>query len=153
MKTLKRFIGIALLAVAPLFAGTSTASAAERVITTSQLPAKAQTTLSNHFSNEKITRVFKDVNSRGVAEYEVDFTAGRDIEFDSTGNWTSIDCKGTAVPDALVPQAIRNYVARNVKSGRIISIDKERKGYNVKLTNGYDYHFDVNGKFRFAEPD
>lgn len=146
---LRMFAVVALVAAA----GTLSASAKEKMINRSALPKAAQTTLTKYFGNEKISRVKQDTSSFGVTEYEVDFTSGREIEFDATGTWKSIDCKNAAVPSALVPAQIQKYISSAAPGAKIVSIEKDRGGYDVKLNNKREYKFDRNGNFRYSEYD
>ena len=153
MKTLRSFLRVFAIVGIVALAGTLSASAKEKAINKSALPKAAQTTLTKYFSNEKIARVTQDTNMFGTTEYEVDFTSGRDIEFDNTGAWKSIDCKNVAVPSALVPSAIAKYISSAAPNTRIVKIEKDRGGYDVKLSNGREYKFDHRGNFRYSEYD
>lgn len=131
----------------------SSSKADDEIISKSALPQSAQKVLDTYFSGEKISRVVRDSSSSGRVEYEVDFVSGRDIEFNSKGAWESIDCKGSKVPAGLVPQAIRNYVANNAPGLYIVTIDRDRQGYEIELNNGVEMVFDSKGVYRYTERD
>ena len=51
----------------------------------------------------------------------------------------------TAVPEALVPQAIAQYVASNFPDAVVTKIDKERFGYEIELSNDLELKFNKAG--------
>lgn len=113
---------------ASMFAGTP--------IKQSELPKTAQTFISKYFPKDGVKKVEKDDGRRGV-EYEVDFTSGAEVEFNSDGGWKEYKAaKGQTVPADLVPAAISKYVVANHKGQSIVEISKKRGGYEIKLSNG-----------------
>ena len=105
------------------------------------LPEAAKTFVSTNFPNQKIIYAEKDWNS-----YECRLDDGTKIEFNKKGNWDKVDCPGTkAVPAALIPEAIKTYVAANFQGCVITKIDKERYGYEVELSNDIDLKFNYQG--------
>ncbi len=68
-------------------------------------------------------------------KYDVVFTNGEKIEFDKNGEWKEIDCKFSAVPDILVPQQIQDHIKKQFPQNKIIQIEKDSKGYEIKLNN------------------
>lgn len=153
MKGLKNCLRLLLFVAIVMIAGASCSNASDEIINKNALPQQAQKVLDKYFSAEKVSRVTRDVSSRGRSTYEVDFVSGRDIEFDNKGAWKSIDCKGSKVPDALVPAAIRKYLTHNMSGASVISIDRDARGYDVELSNGLEVVFDVNGNYRYTERD
>ena len=65
--------------------------------------------------------------------------------------WKEVDCKYGEVPAAIVPQQIRDYVAKNFAGRKIVSIDRDKRDWEVKLDNGLDLKFDL--QFRLIEID
>jgi predicted nucleotide-binding protein (sugar kinase/HSP70/actin superfamily) len=51
------------------------------------------------------------------------------------------------VPARIVPKSIVSYVWRNYPQTQIIEIERERYGYDVKLSNRIELEFDASGKF------
>ena len=84
-------------------------------------------------------------------DYKVVFVNGSKVEFAKDGQWKEVDCKYGEVPAAVVPQPIRDYVAKNFADRRIVSIDRDKRGWEVKLDNGLDLKFDL--QFRLIEID
>ena len=60
--------------------------------------------------------------------------------------WDDVDCShsslSTTVPAALVPVEIANYVTRIHGSQTITKISKDRRGWDIKLSNGIEIEFD-----------
>ena len=79
-------------------------------------------------------------------EYEVRLSDGTEIDFTRKGEWKSIDCKHsnvyTSVPDALIPVEIANYVKANFPDEDIIKIDKDRRDWEIELSNRLEIKFD-----------
>ncbi len=122
----------------------------DKSITVNELPAPAQEMIKKHFSNEKITIVLKDKDGLRVS-YDVMFNNGTKVEFDSKGEWTEIDTKPQAVPQALVPSAIADYTKKNYPDARIVQIEHDKRGYEINLSNGLEIRF--NNQFKVTEID
>ena len=84
-------------------------------------------------------------------DYKVVFVNGSKVEFAKDGAWKEVDCKYGEVPAAIVPQQIRDYVAKNFAGRKIVSIDRDKRDWEVKLDNGLDLKFDL--QFRLIEID
>ena len=128
---------LSVAAVCLLF--TAVSCAHDRIIPITQLPAQAQTFIKTYFADKTVAYAKQD-----GAKYEVKFNDGAEVEFDRKGNWDNVDCKFTAVPDAIVPEQIKNYVAANHPGALITKIDKERYGYEIELSNSLELKFDRN---------
>jgi len=134
---MKLFRLLSVAAVCLLF--TAVSCAHDRIIPVTQLPAQAQTFIKTHFADKTVAYAKQD-----GAKYEVKFNDGAEVEFDRRGNWDNVDCKFTAVPEAIVPEQIKNYVAANHPGALITKIDKERYGYEIELSNSLELKFDRN---------
>lgn len=119
-------------------------------IQVSQLPATAQNILSTHFKTLSVAlaKMESDLFSKS---YDIIFTNGDKIEFDSAGNWTDIKCKASIVPTALVPTQIVSYINANYPGNNVLEIEREKKEIEVKLTNGLELTF--NAKYQLIEID
>lgn len=112
-----------------------------------ELPAKAQAFVKSYFSSETISVVLCD-EELFDKDYEVRFADGSNVEFDKSGEWTSIEMKnGRAVPTQPVPAAMISYVNTKHPGNFIIEVSKEKRKYEVELDNGVDIEFDKDGKF------
>jgi len=135
MKQMKYFLA-ALLCVLV----SNVALADDTPIPVEQLPVAAKTFVQTNFQGKKIIYAEKDWNS-----YECRLDDGTKIEFNRKGNWKKVDCHMTAVPAAIVPQAIQQYVTTNFAGCIITKIDKERYGYDIELSNDIDLKFNYQG--------
>ena len=109
-------------------------------IKVTDLPLKAQTVLSQHFNNQKVT--FASIES-GIIDknYDVVLQNGTKLEFDKKGNVTEIDCKQGAVPEKLIPQAINTYLQENHFGQTVRKIEFNKNEYELELSNGIDITF------------
>lgn len=129
------------LIVALLFVLQSThCSGRDKVITVKELPVAAQNVMTKHFKSQRVLLVQKDNDALRVS-YDVVLADGIKLEFDSKGQWTEIDTKPQAVPAALVPAAISDYVKGAYPDARIVQIERDRTGYDVDLSNGLEVKF------------
>ena len=122
----------------------------DRPIDVNQLPQKAQQFIKQHFPNEKIAYAKVERDFSGT-KYEVVFAGSSKVEFRRNGEWKEVDCKYTAVPTAIVPQQITNFVTTRYPSATIVQIDRDKRDYEIKLNNGLELTFDL--KFNLIEID
>ena len=128
--------------------GTLTAKAdKDYVITMNQLPAQAQQFVKNHFPATKVSYI-KEERDFFTRNYEIVFADGSKAEFARSGEWTEVDCRYSEVPHSVVPAAITAYVQEHFPDAKIRKIERERGGYDVKLSNKLELFFDKNLKVR-----
>ena len=137
-KTMKQ-MKIFLVALMSLLVS-NVALADDTPIPVEQLPVAAKTFVQTNFQGKKIIYAEKDWNS-----YECRLDDGTKIEFNRKGNWKKVDCHMTAVPAAIVPAAIQQYVSTSFPGTVITKIDKERYGYDIELSNDIDLKFNYQG--------
>ena len=111
----------------------------DRVITYQQLPQNAQEFLKQHFSKLVPLVVTMDWD-----DYTIMYETGEKIEFNKQGEWKDIDCRASHVPAVLIPQQIKSSVQQSFPGTSIIKIDRNRRGYEVKLNNGLEVEFNRN---------
>ena len=123
---------------------------ADRPIAVENLPQKAQRFIKKYFANVGVTYATedRDVISK---DYEVMFADGTKVDFAGNGEWTSVECKGVAVPADIVPQQIKDYVKQNYPDVQIRKIDRDRNDYEVSLSNRLELTF--NKDFKLIEID
>lgn len=121
-----------------------------KAIMVSDFPAAAQQTLKKNFTGRKVAMSTME-NNLFSTSYDVVFTNGDKVEFDSDGNWKEIKCKHTAVPQALVPQGIKNYLKHHYTNTSIREIERYGSKHEVKLSNGLELTFDKD--FRVIDID
>lgn len=122
------------------------AQADEHRIDKSQLPKDAQTFIAKHFAGDDVLYVECD---KGVftTDYEVVLKSGVRIEFDSDGDWEEVSNRKVAVPASIIPANIAKYVESNFPGEYIRDISRDRRGYDVELSNGLDLDFSTSGVF------
>ena len=122
----------------------------DRIITPAELPAAAQEFINTWFkgievSYAKVDEEFFD------KDYKVVFVDGSKVEFLKNGDWKEVDCKYGEVPAGIVPKPILDQIAARFAGCKVVSIDRDRRSYDVGLDNGIDLEFDRN--FRLTDID
>lgn len=146
---MKKFLAAAVL----LFTGMTSTFAAdrERPTTVDKLPAAAQQFLKTHFNALQVAYAVEDPGIFG-SEYEVVYTDRTQVDFESNGEWSSVERKYEAVPEAIVPEQIRRYFAQiNLPNAYIAKIERNKYTWEVELSDGTEVKFDR--EFRAIEID
>ena len=73
---------------------------------------------------------------------------GSRLEFDRSGNWKEVNCRGGAVPESVIPSRIQAYIKDNYSSDNVRTIERHIRGYEVKLSSGFELVFDKNCNFK-----
>lgn len=133
-----------------LFVQTAAFADLEKPVTLAQLPAAAQQTIKKHFADRQIALAKVEIEVFGKT-YDVIFTNGEKIEFDSKGQWRDIECRQSRVPDALIPAAIANFVKKNYPQTTILKIERDRRTYEIELSNRLELKF--NNAFQLIDID
>ena len=115
---------------------------------TDQLPHRARTFIGEYFADRSVANVRRE---QWPTCYEVVFADGTKAEFDADGDWMEVDCRREAVPTVIVPQQIREYVGARYPAQHIVSVSRDRRGYDVELSNGFELGFDR--RFRLIDFD
>lgn len=132
-----------------LITGATAAMADSYTINRDKLPENAQQFLTEHFPKAKVAMIKVDRHLLKKTDYDVKLVDGTKIEFSNSGKWTSVSRKkGKAVPDGIVPKAIRNYVAKNYPGESITEIEKKSTCYEVELSAGVELRFSLLGSFQ-----
>ncbi|TGY27008.1 PepSY-like domain-containing protein [Bacteroides caecimuris] len=122
----------------------------DKPIQVTQMPQPAQQFIKRHFANSKVA-LAKMESDFFYKSYEVIFTNGDKVEFNNKGEWREIDCKHTVIPAATIPTAIRQYVTTNYPDVKVQKIERDKKEYEVKLSNRTELKFDL--KFNLIDID
>ena len=138
---MKRFIAI----IAVVFGVTFAASADERPIEVSQLPKAAQEFIAKHFDGTPVlyANVDRDILD---TDYEVRLEDGTKIDFNGSGEWTDISNKRTGIPQDIIPNKLLHYVDKQYPDSRILAIERGSRDYEIKLSNGIELTFSLDGK-------
>ena len=115
-----------------------------------EMPGQAQKFIKDYFSTHSVAMAKMETDFFSKS-YDVIFTNGDKVEFDGKGEWTNVDCEYSAVPVAVIPAAIKAYVDKHYPDAKVKQIEKDRREYDVELTNGWDIKFDKS--FRVVELD
>ena len=118
----------------------------DRVITFDRLPAQAQALLKRHFADKVVMIVTVDFD-----DYTVMYQSGEKVEFNKSGDWKEFECKTSAVPPALIPEQIKAHVKATFPGVTILKLDRDRRGYEVKLNNGLELEY--NRRFQVIDID
>jgi len=112
-----------------------------------KLPVTAREMISKHFPQAKVSYIKIEKDLFQSPSYDVKLSDGIELEFNSKGEWVEIDCKNQAVPGIFIPQTISKYMKANYNGHKIVKIERDRKGYELKLENGLEVDFDQFGGF------
>lgn len=121
------------------------------IVAFDELPQEAQTFVSTHFADKQVASVLRD-NDLFDQDYEVLFSDGASVDFDKNGNWTDVeDRDADGVPSLIVPDAISTYCVSNFAGQLILQISKDKKGYEIELSNSLELDFDKDGNLVGAD--
>lgn len=122
----------------------------DKPISVNELPKKSLEFIQHYFPEREVSfaKMEKDFWDK---KYEVVFVNGEKIDFDKNGNWEEVDCKFSVVPDTIVPQQIRNHIAKQFPQAKVRKIERDSKGYEVKLDNRFELKFTL--AFQLVEID
>ena len=137
-----------LMAFCCLFVGVVSAGNDMRTKDVKKLPEVSQRFIAKYFPNEKIAQIKVDKDAMQKRDYDVLFESGTEIDFDSNGEWKDVNCvKGTAVPSALIPAKITGHIEKEFSGKTIRSISRDKKEYELELSDGMEVKYDLNGNF------
>lgn len=114
---------------------------------TKDLPPKVKAFIAEHYAGIAIAK-YEVKNFMGGKKYEVKLNNGVEIDFDNEGNWKEIK-DPSGIPEVLVPEKIKTYVAKNYPGVKIESFNKKADGSKMKvdLLNDIELEFDMQGNF------
>ena len=132
MKSIKAI----LLLVAMMVMSFSAKADHDQVITFDQMPEVAQALHKQYFASKVPLVMTVDWD-----DYTIRYESGEKVEFDKQGNWKEIDCRASQVPVELIPEEIKANIAATFPGAIILKIDRNRRGYEVKLNNGLEVEY------------
>lgn len=103
---------------------------------------KKNSNVATYFKDQKVALV-KEESGFFYKNYDIVFVSGEKVEFDKSGDWPEIQCKQSEVPAQAIPKAIRNYVKMNRQDAKIVEIEKDSHGYEIKLSNRFEIKFNT----------
>lgn len=117
-----------------------------------ELPAQAETFLADTFPN-----VSYEVQNRkgpgGSNELYAVLDNGAHVNFKSTGEVVYVGGKIDKVPDAVIPEKIRNYVSENYPTAAIVEWELDDDEQEVELSNNIELVFDLDGNYLYSDND
>lgn len=131
MRTIVKALVLSLLLSSTAFAGV--------VISPSSLPEKITNFVRGNFPDANILFAKKD-----FTEYELQLSDATEIEFGITGEWKEIKSYNGINP-AILGQEASSTISKNYPGIKIVKIEKEWNGFEVKLANMMKLYLDNNG--------
>lgn len=146
MLIIMKKISIMAAFVAALFVFGSCDTPDKKVVDYGALPQAAQTFVKTYYPDRVVSVVLKDKNIFD-RDYEVIFSDGANIDFTSKGEWIEVEDRDMdGVPQELVPAGIMTYVTNSHPDQTIVKISKDKRRYEVELSNTVELEFDQNGQ-------
>ena len=139
-----------LLALVFSFAVSDSYALNDKVISKNQLQAQAQSFLNENFAGSGISyaKLETDFFERS---YVVMLSDGTKLEFTNKGNWKEVDCRYSEVPEAIIPAPVKKYISDNYEGSKVLKIERDSRGYDVKLSNRLELKF--NKDFEIVDID
>lgn len=115
------------------------------VIDLNNIPAEIKNYVSTHFPENKIIQILEDKDG---LELTIDVTMqdGIFLEFNRKKEIIDIESR-TKLPDSVIPAKILDYVNANYASNFINGWELDDRNQQIKLDNGLDLEFTMNGDF------
>ena len=111
------------------------------------LPQLAQQILKQHFGKVAVNHIKIESHTFGGDDYEVILDNGTEVDFNSKGEWTDIEAGRRGVPASIIPAEINKHLKAQYSKQKVVSIDRDKKGYELKLTNGLELRYNKYGHF------
>ena len=118
----------------------------EKQIGFDRLPSAAQAFIMQYFPDEEVSYAEMDRDD-GRRDYSVHLSDGTEIDFDENGNWTNVDCNYSVLPAGLLPAKAMEEISSRHPEAKPYKVEKERMGYEVSLTDGWELVFDASWNY------
>ena len=126
------------------------AKADDKPIDYEQLPAAARAFIQSDFPYLSISFITRDADLLDTT-YDVHFTNGLKLEFNSKGEWKEISNATALIDTKYIPKEILASIASRWPDAGIKKIERYRQGYEIELTNRLELKYDKH--FRLVEID
>ena len=126
------------------------AKADDKPIDYEQLPAAAKAFIQSDFSSLSISFITRDAGILDTT-YDVHFTNGLKLEFNSKGEWKEISNATSLIDTKYITKEILASIASRWPDAGIKKIERYRQGYEIELTNRLELKYDKH--FRLVEID
>lgn len=117
----------------------------EKQVNKQDIPTEINNYVKQHLPDNNIL-VVKQEQDGFRKKYEVMLQNNIKLEFNHKFEITDID-SNTKLPDSVIPEPIRNYVAQNYPDNYITDWELEYNHQQVGLDNGLDLEFTMDGNF------
>lgn len=114
----------------------------------SELPETAQQMLDEHFPKKKVSMIKVDRHLLKKTDYDVKLTDGTVIEFNNKGEWTRVDSKKKAVPEALLTSAVKKSVEKKFPKLKVTAVHKRVLYQEIILSDGKRHKYDLLGIYQ-----
>lgn len=141
---MKYTLAFAILAIASI--GIASCSTESTYKDMEQLPKSVQSVVTDNFDS-KVASTTVETNTIGINEYEVFLSNGTKIKFEGE-EWEEVSVPASdSVPNYFLMEPIRIYLTQNMPNQNVVKIERDEKGYEIKLSNNIELEFDPNGNF------
>lgn len=103
------------------------------------LPEKARQFIGLYFQDMECVRIVQKKDN-GTTGFEAYLTGGAKLEFDWRGEWTSLDCKFSALPSGILPENIITYIDNRYPDAVVRKAEKLPSGYEINIARGGSYY-------------
>ncbi|MGB4204161.1 MAG: PepSY-like domain-containing protein [Bacteroidales bacterium] len=117
----------------------------ETAINPDKLPKEILNYISTHFPDNPIKKAVVD-KEWFKKTYEIMLYGNIELEFNRNKEIVDIEAE-SKLPDSVIPDLILQYVIENYPDNYIIKWELEYKSQEIKLNNGLELVFDMDGNF------
>ncbi len=121
----------------------------ETSINPNKLPTEILNYISTHFPDNPIKKAVIEKEWLKKS-YEIKLYDNIVLEFNKDKVIVDIEAK-SKLPDSVIPDLILQYVIKNYPDNYIIKWELEYKGQEIKLNNGLELVFDIDGSFLWID--
>jgi hypothetical protein len=134
-------------AILLLSMATTLISAQDKIVPYSQIPSKIKNYVTIHFPKHSVVQSEIDKEGPGFSkQYEINLSDGIELKFNNKNQIIAIDGK-SKLPDSVIPEKIRRYIATNYPSNAITDWEIDGKNQQISLDNDVDLEFNMKGDF------
>jgi hypothetical protein len=117
----------------------------EEILPLTDIPSEISNYVSTHFPENPIIQAIKDTDGFELT-YDITLEGGLFLEFNRKKE--VIDIEGlTKLPDSVIPAKLLEYATTNYPDNYIIGWELDDRNQQIKLENGLELEFNMNGDF------
>lgn len=115
------------------------------ILPLTDIPSEISNYVNTHFPDNPITQAIKDTDGL-ERTYDITLEGGFFLEFNRKKE--VIDIEGLSkLPDSVIPTKLLEYVTTNYPDNDIIGWELDDPDQQIKLENGLELEFNMNGDF------